>query len=399
MFKDLKRVTYQVSDMDAARNWYSNLLGLKPVYDSPVSVAFMIGGILLMLVRERDPLMDDSGRVTVYWEVENVDAAFRRMIDLGASPHAEPMNYPAKRIARVRDPFGNIVGLAGSIPDERGKDLRTHPSDTAMYVAFFRALAAQDDRPEIKGPDTYAHLFLSEESKKPLMDPCSRKSPMFQLWGPLYAYFVARTAFFDHVFEEALHDRMPQIVNLGSGYDTRAYRFRDSLQQTRVFELDALATQNRKRDILQKESILPPTQLSFVPIDFKIDDLSQTLEKAGFDRKRRSLFLWEGVMYYLSVAEVDRVMDAIKNNSMRGSRLCFDYVTEKLPSSSANEAIQFGIEEEQIPSFLAARGYKVLDHVNTGEMARRYLTLGDGTLGEKPVERMHFVLAERSEEK
>jgi hypothetical protein len=76
--------------------------------------------------------------------------------------------------------------------------------------------------------------------------------------------------------------------------------------------------------------------------------------------------------------------------------LCFDYVTGKWLSAPANEPIHFAIEEERIPSFLAARGFEILDHVNTEEMAKRFLTLRDGTLGEKPIERMHFVLANRS---
>jgi predicted enzyme related to lactoylglutathione lyase len=115
MFKDLKRVTYQVGDMEAARNWYGDLLGMKPLYDSPVAAVFKIGEILLIFVQGKDLLKEDCGRVVVYWEVDDVDEAFQKMIDRGASSNAEPANYPGKRIARVLDPFGNIIGLAGRI--------------------------------------------------------------------------------------------------------------------------------------------------------------------------------------------------------------------------------------------------------------------------------------------
>ena len=57
---------------------------------------------------------------------------------------------------------------------------------------------------------------------------------------------LARTAFFDNLFIDALNKNIPQIVLLGAGYDTRAYRFADLNNATKIFELDIAPTQNRK---------------------------------------------------------------------------------------------------------------------------------------------------------
>lgn len=53
-----------------------------------------------------------------------------------------------------------------------------------------------------------------------------------------YEYFIARTAFFDAAVRRALDENVPQIVLLGAGYDSRAYRFADRIRDTRIFELD-----------------------------------------------------------------------------------------------------------------------------------------------------------------
>jgi methyltransferase (TIGR00027 family) len=398
VFKGLKRVFYQVPDLDEAKKWYGQFLGIDPLFDTPIMVIFPIEGISLGLIASKTPLKEDNGRVSAYWEVDDVDAALRRIIDLGGSLHTEPVNLMTIRTAKALDPFGNIIGLTGSVPGAKTKTVESQPSETAITVCYFRALAAQDKRSEIRGPDIYAELFLTEEWKKRLADSSFGENDLARLINrTLYGYFIARTAFMDHVLKEAIQNKTPQIVFLGAGYDTRPYRFCDRLGETKVFELDAPATQNRKREILLQQSVPMPPHLSFVPINFNTDDLNMALAKAGFSPNQKSLFIWEGVMYYLGEAEVDRVLDALRNNSLPGGRLCFDYLAEKIQATNTGEPVKFWIEKTKIPSYLASRGFAVLDHVDMEEMTKRYLMLQDGTPAEKPLSRMHFVLAERQE--
>jgi O-methyltransferase involved in polyketide biosynthesis len=79
------------------------------------------------------------------------------------------------------------------------------PSRTAMATATLRALAAIDEA--VRGPDTLAEIFLTEDRRRALKDPAARKLAFFSKIIPgMYEFMIARTAFFDSLFETALHD-------------------------------------------------------------------------------------------------------------------------------------------------------------------------------------------------
>lgn len=169
-----------------------------------------------------------------------------------------------------------------------------------------RALAAHDPREEIRGTDTLAEVFLTEEQKAPLKDPKIRDWVMKNKVAPgTYEFMIARTAFFDEVVRKALLDKTPQLVLLGAGYDSRPYRFSELLCDAVIFELDAQATQLRKKEMLERAGVCVPANVRFIPIDFTTDDLEKVLLAAGFAKEMRALFLWEGVTYYLSKEAVD----------------------------------------------------------------------------------------------
>lgn len=206
------------------------------------------------------------------------------------------------------------------------RSIENNPSETAMATATMRTLAAQDERAEIRGPDYLAELFLNEDRKSPLRDRNTRQWVLKNKVAPgMYEFMIVRTAYFDQVVAEALRENIPQIVILGAGYDSRACRFKDQIQDTNIFELDALPTQQRKRDILRQAGIPLPKQLVFVPINFNTDDLEQVLVQAGFHPDEQTLFIWEGVTYYLSLEVVDGMLKSIRSISPAGSSLCFDY--------------------------------------------------------------------------
>ena len=190
-----------------------------------------------------------------------------------------------------------------------------------------------------------------------------------------------------------MRDNIPQIVFLGAGYDSRPYRFHDLIQDTRVFELDAQPTQQRKQELLRQVSIPIPERLAFVPVNFNADDLQEVLVGAGYNRDQKTLFVWEGVTYYLSTQAVDDILSFIRSNSPLGSSLCFDYAAlspealsedsakklrERLRSDHPAEPTRFGIREGELESFLSERGYHVIEHLTPQEMEQKYLTLRDG---------------------
>jgi methyltransferase (TIGR00027 family) len=394
MFTTLKRVTCQVDDLTKAKRWYGDLLGSQPLFDSPFAVIFKVGDCSLSLLPGKSPLPEWNGRVDVYWAVDDIDEAYRRLIDLGAAAHTPPRPVLNIHIAKVTDPFGNVVGITGPSSASQGKSIENQPSHTAMSTAFCRALASRDERPGIKGPDGMAELFLTDEAKKLLANDASRTWAAANLvTSPLYGYMIARTAFIDDIFTKSLSERIPQIVILGAGYDTRTIRFRDSLGDTRVFELDIATTQTRKTDLLGSAGIVPPPNLTFVRINFLKERLEDVLAASGYDPRLKTLFVWEGVTYYLNRESVARTLRSVSAHSAPGSTVCFDYLTEKIESVNDAEPFGFWIEQTEIAQFLASCGIELTEDIDAKEMERRYLMLSDGSLAEQSLSRFRLACA------
>jgi methyltransferase (TIGR00027 family) len=263
-------------------------------------------------------------------------------------------------------------------------------SGTALAAAFLRALIALDPQTELRARDPLAVLFLTDDQKKSIADPKTRIWVIQNKLTPgTYDFIFARTAFFDQIVERALEENIPQIVLLGAGYDSRPYRFRDHLHDTLIFELDAPATQQRKRDCLQKGKIPIPDQIRFIPSNLGTDNLEEAFIHAGYNPQRRSLFVWEGVTYYLSRQVVQSVLAFVHANSPVGSSICFDYAAlsdealsetgtrelrKLMQTQYSQEPAKFGIPAGGLASFLASNHFSVIEHQTPEEINERYLS-------------------------
>jgi methyltransferase (TIGR00027 family) len=392
MLQSPKMVSYQVSDLQKAKEWYAGILDRAPAFDSPMACIFTIDACSLTLLPAGKVPEGTSGGI-VYWNVEDIDAAYQRLLDAGATTVTEiTLLLLSSRIARPRDPFGNVIGIVSA--SKKKTSIEDRPSESALTVAFCRALSTYEDKKEVCGPDYLAEIFVGEESKKSLKDPAARQWMARQFCGT-YEYFIARTAYGDDIFAQSLQECIPQIVLLGAGYDTRSYRFRDLNISSRIFELDAPPTQRRKRDLLKHANISELPQLSYVPINFEKETLADVLSREGFDKEKKTLFVWEGVTYYLSPEAVDLTLAFMRKNSPPGSTLFFDYmiqakdienrygvktVLQSWKRSYSSEHVQFGIEEGNLESFLSGCGFRLLENLTPEQMEKRFLMLKDGSL-------------------
>jgi methyltransferase (TIGR00027 family) len=120
---------------------------------------------------------------------------------------------------------------------------------------------------------------------------------------------------------------LEQLVILGAGLDSRAWRL-NSLQDTVVFEVDHPASQAAKR---RRSSAIPfqAKDVRFVAMDFERDTLAPLMERAGFDPRKRSFWLWEGVTMYLRAEEVSANLGAFAALSAPGSRIALTYLRKK----------------------------------------------------------------------
>ena len=296
--------------------------------------------------------------------------------------------HPDGRAAGVESGAGGLV-KRGHMTQQ--SSIETQASGTAAATAFLRALAACDPREEIRGKDDLAEIFLEERQTGPLKDPAQRTWVMQNQLSPgAYEFMIARTAFFDRIFAQALTANLEQVVLLGAGYDSRPYRFKELIQATRIFEVDALPTQQRKQACLQQAGISISPHISFVPINFETDSLQEVLLAADLRRESRTLFIWEGVSYYLSGAAVDNVLACVRSLSPAGSSIGFDYAVvsaevfndagvqelrKLMRSRHADKPTRFGFRAGTIDAFLNERGFQVIEHLTAADMNERYLAL------------------------
>jgi methyltransferase (TIGR00027 family) len=197
---------------------------------------------------------------------------------------------------------------------------------------------------------------------------------------------VVRTRVLDDAVRGALADGLDQLVILGAGYDSRPYRL-SGARTVRVFEVDLPATQAAKRRVVTEVLGAVPAHVSFVPVDFDREPLAQAMAAAGLATGKRTFFLWEGVVAYLSAEAVDATMRWAGGVSGSGSVLAFTYVHRGLLDGSirfphadrwvasvreAGEPFVFGLDPATLRDYLAERGWQLLEDLSTTEALAEY---------------------------
>lgn len=153
--------------------------------------------------------------------------------------------------------------------------------------------------------------------------------------SPSMAYLAARTVFFDSLVVDAIERGVTQIVDLGAGYDARAWRFARS--GVTFFEVDHPATQAAKRQVAP-----PPSGgvgVRFVPTDLVDDDVGSALLAEGFDPAKPCHVLAEGVTMYLDRESVTSVWRALGSVAAAGSTLSANFAGRGGGASSMVSAI------------------------------------------------------------
>jgi methyltransferase (TIGR00027 family) len=122
-----------------------------------------------------------------------------------------------------------------------------------------------------------------------------------------------------------------QLVILGAGLDDRAWRMPE-LADLDVFEVDHPASQRDKRSRLGDLQPLARS-VRFVPVDFTRDRLESALADAGHRAGEATTWIWEGVVPYLSGADVAATIQAVSEKSATGSRLVVNYQSPSLSAA------------------------------------------------------------------
>jgi predicted enzyme related to lactoylglutathione lyase len=112
MLLGLRTVIYKVPDLARAKSWYRELTGVAPYFDEPFYVGFNIAGYELGLDPDLSTSTPGAGGATAYWGVADLASALERLAADGVDV-VSPLQDVGEgiRVATIRDPFGNLVGL------------------------------------------------------------------------------------------------------------------------------------------------------------------------------------------------------------------------------------------------------------------------------------------------
>ena len=111
-FLGLRTAVYPVPDIQAAKDWYTRILGIAPYFDEPFYVGFNVGGYELGLDPDTSASQPGSDGPHAYWGVDDASSALKRLLELGAREH-RPLQEVGEgiKVASVLDPFGNAFGI------------------------------------------------------------------------------------------------------------------------------------------------------------------------------------------------------------------------------------------------------------------------------------------------
>ena len=169
--------------------------------------------------------------------------------------------------------------------------------------------------------DPIAPRLIEAEDDRRWMAPLL-EHPFAKGWR---AGFALRARYAEDCLAASVRRGATQYVILGAGLDTFAYRQPSWASLVRIFELDQGITQQWKRDKLRAAGLAPPSNVTFVPLDFERVSIGSGLMAAGFVFDAKTLCSCMGVTQYLSPAAIDATLQFVLALP-RESEIVFSFV-------------------------------------------------------------------------
>jgi methyltransferase (TIGR00027 family) len=239
------------------------------------------------------------------------------------------------------------------------------PSRTALGAAGLRAAHQVLDGAAIFA-DPLALRILGADADALVREAEAEADPFRQR---LRWFIAIRSRIAEDALAAAIKRGVRQLVVLGAGLDTYAYRAPS--QNLRIFEVDHPATQAWKRERLAEAEIPLPAALTFVSVDFERETLTDGLAAAGFDSAQQTFFTWLGVVPYLSDEAIFATLGTIAGLP-GGAHVVFDYVN---PPASVTEPGRRAAHEA-LSERVAAIGESIRNHFDSGALHVRLKALG-----------------------
>jgi len=137
-------------------------------------------------------------------------------------------------------------------------------------------------------------------------------------------HYVLRKKYIEEYVRESIQCGFSQIVNLGAGFDTLAYRLSSEFKNVTFIEIDHPATQIHKKEVLVQTKI---DNLHLLSVDFSKQNLKDELEKFdNFDADRPTIFISEGVLMYLNEDSVKDLFNSLKQLTNSDMEFIFTFI-------------------------------------------------------------------------
>lgn len=267
---------------------------------------------------------------------------------------------------------------------------RKGPSKMAELIALHRVAESMLPEGVRICYDPYAVHFVDPETlefarKNPEKTKAMREH-LERLFPGLASSIRARVRYFDDFVKTSVDEGLEQLIILGAGYDTRAYRI-EGLNKIKVYEVDHPGTQGVKIEKVKKIFGRLPEHVVYVPVDFESEAVGQKLLENGYNRSQKTLFVMEGLVMYIPPRAVDETLSFIVRNSGKGSMVIFDYYPQSLVDGTSEleaaknirdfvaqqgEPLLFGIDEGMVEAFLAERGFSRVRNVTSEDYKKAY---------------------------
>ncbi|WP_079252416.1 SAM-dependent methyltransferase [Streptomyces sp. MP131-18] len=219
-------------------------------------------------------------------------------------------------------------------------------------VAAARAIETYRD--DSLAQDRFAEHFVRAaraSARWPVRPPEVPGGDANPLWGRLGRYFGLRTRVLDDFALRSARAGARQVVLLGAGLDTRAFRL-DWPPGCAVFEIDRAEVLAFKHKVLDGLRAIPRAARTPVAADLSTD-WSGALTGAGFDPAAPTTWLAEGLLLYLPHAAERRLVDTVDRLSTAGSALAYEVKLAAPPPGARDHPVYSSTERQTGVDLLA----------------------------------------------
>jgi methyltransferase (TIGR00027 family) len=278
----------------------------------------------------------------------------------------------------------------------RGVALMPLPNlSNSMAVGRLRHIQTLHESGECRNPDTLVRRFLpfNERWRTRLL---GGKELRRLRSDPFYYYLVARTRHYDALLLDEVAADIRQLVNIGCGSDTRAFRFERALRDARVPVLEC----DQRESVLAKQRLTaawrPAPAIEYQALDLNDHTWPEFEEWLAGNGDRRALVLIEGVSPYIDAEAFPRFLSLLAARLPNGSRVAYDFKQcgaddQFGRSGRTRNPFRLPQEREALAAFHENLGYELEQAQTSDELCRhmlRQLALGgtplyseDGLLG------------------